>query len=417
MINSVRLTKQLETLQTITAPGKGINRLAFTDSDWQGRDYLRTLMEDAGLSIRTDAFGNIIGHYPGLDGSLPAVLMGSHGDSVPEGGNFDGIVGLLAAIETVHSMKEDHFIPDHPLEIVLFMCEESSRFGAATLGSRAMRGELSMAELHQLHDASHHTLFDILKARELNPEHIESARYTLPLKACFEVHIEQGKVLEHESVPIGIVTGIAAPTRLMVHLHGCADHSGATPMNLRHDGLCAASEIVLAVEQAAKASSNPPVVGTVGRLDLSPNAMNVIPGEVQLGIDVRSISTEARTAVIACIKDAITRIAAGRGLTYDLEEISSDLPAAMHPSVIQLLASLCEKDQIPYKKLPSGAGHDIMHWADYAPCGMLFIPCRHGISHNPAEYASIQDITLATNLLSQAVRQISSRSFHWTTPK
>lgn len=414
MIDSVRLSKQLQTLQTITAPGKGINRLAFTDSDWQGRAYLCSLMKEAGLSVRTDGFGNVIGHYAGLDESLPAILIGSHGDSVPEGGNFDGIVGLLAAIETVRSMNEDHFIPDHPLEIILFMCEESSRFGSATLGSRAMHGDLSPAELHQLHDTAHQSLFDILKTRGLDPEHIESTRYTRPLKACFEVHIEQGKVLEHKSVPIGIVTGIAAPTRFMVHLHGCADHSGATPMELRHDGLCTASEIILAVEQAAKAASNPPVVGTVGRLGLSPNAMNVIPGEVTLGIDVRSISAQARSTVIAVIKDSITQIAASRGISYDIEEISSDMPAAMHPSVIRFLASLCEENRIPYASLPSGAGHDIMHWADYAPCGMLFIPCRQGISHNPDEYADIQDITLVTNLLSQAIRQISSRNFHWT---
>ena len=417
MIDSVRLSQQLKTLQTITGPGKGINRLAFTDSDWQGRQYLCSLMEAAGLSIRTDAFGNVIGHYAGLDESLPAILIGSHGDSVPEGGNFDGIVGLLTAIETVHSMKEDHFIPDHPLEIVLFMCEESSRFGAATLGSRAMRGELSLAEIHQLHDAAHHSLFDILKARGLDPEHIESARYTRPLKACFEVHIEQGKVLEHKSLSVGIVTGIAAPTRLMVHLHGCADHSGATPMDLRHDGLCAASEIILAVEQTAKTACNPPVVGTVGRLDLSPNAMNVIPGEVQLGIDVRSISAKARATVIAGIRASISQITTARKIPYTIEEISSDQPAAMHPSVIQLLASLCEENQIPYDQLPSGAGHDIMHWADYVPCGMLFIPCRHGISHNPDEYADLEDITRAANILSQAVRRVSACSFHWVDPQ
>ena len=159
-------------------------------------------------------------------------------------------------------------------------------------------------------------------------------------------------------------------------------------MDLRHDGLCAASEIILAVEQTAKTACNPPVVGRVGRLDLSPNAMNVIPGEVQLGIDVRSISAKARATVIAGIRASISQITTARKIPYTIEEISSDQPAAMHPSVIQLLASLCEENQIPYDQLPSGAGHDIMHWADYAPCGMLFIPCRHGISHNPDEYAS-----------------------------
>ena len=169
MISTARLTKQLDDLSKITSPGQGITRLAFSDSDWQGRQYIINLMQTAGLSIRIDAFGNVIGHYAGKDENLPAIMFGSHGDSVPNGGNYDGIVGILAAIETIRSMKEDNFIPEHPLEVVLFMCEESSRFSAATLGSRAMRGELSLDDLNMLHDKEGNTLFNVLKTRQLNP--------------------------------------------------------------------------------------------------------------------------------------------------------------------------------------------------------------------------------------------------------
>lgn len=410
MISAQRLTEQLATLSNISAPGEGINRLAFTDSDWQGRSYLMKLMKDAGLTLRVDAFGNVIGHYAGRNDSLPAIMFGSHGDSVPEGGNYDGIVGILSAIETVRSMQEDGYQPEQPLEVVLFMCEESSRFGAATLGSRAMRGELSSEDLHRLKDREGHTLWQVLESRDLHPESIASAQYTKPLKAFMEVHIEQGRVLESAQKQVGIVTGIAAPTRLLCHLHGRADHSGATPMNLRQDGLCAGAEIILAVEQAAKNYTAAPVVGTVGIARVSPGVMNVIPGEVTLGIDIRSISATAKADVVGQIKVQIQAITNRRGIPYDIEPISDERPATMHPCMVKLLADTAGELGLNYLEMPSGAGHDSMHWASYAPTGMLFIPCRAGISHNPAEHAELTDIVHAAQILSTAVRRLAKRS-------
>lgn len=408
MISTTRLTKQLDDLSKITSPGQGITRLAFSDSDWQGRKYIMNLMQEAGLTTRIDAFGNVIGHYAGKNENLPAIMFGSHGDSVPNGGNYDGIVGILAAIETVRSMKEDNFIPKHPLEVVLFMCEESSRFSAATLGSRAMRGELSSDDLRTLHDKQGNTLFNVLKNRQLNPENITSAAYTKPLKAFLEVHIEQGKVLEHAHDTIGVVTGIAAPTRFICHLHGKADHSGATPMNLRHDGLCAAAEIILTVEEQAREYKEAPVVGTVGIADVAPGVMNVIPGEVSIGIDIRSISSKAKKFVAEQIRYTIEDVAARRGITFDIEEISNETPAVMNPQLVRLLSDICENNHIKYQQMPSGAGHDSMHWADYTPTGMIFIPCKDGISHNPAESAAIEDIATGTTILEKAVRTLAS---------
>lgn len=412
MISAQRLATQFEKLRSITAPGKGINRLAFSDSDWEGRSYLMSLMQEAGLSIRIDAFGNVIGHYPGRDESLPAVMFGSHGDSVPEGGNFDGIFGVLSAIETVRSMKEDGFVPDHPLEVVIFMCEESSRFGAATLGSRAMRGELSQKDIDQLQDKQGHTLREVLKSRQLDPEHLETAIYKKPLKAFLEAHIEQGKVLESEQKQIGIVTGIAAPTRMRCYLHGSADHSGATPMNLRHDGLCAAAEIILTLEELASTYDKAPVVGTVGICDVHPDVMNVIPGEVELGIDIRSISSSAKAEVTQELQEQIHAICVERDLTFDIKPVSNEEPAVMHPGMVKLLTQTAQSLGFAAMQMPSGAGHDSMHWADYAPTGMLFIPCRKGISHNPAEYASMKDIVAGVQVFSQAVRTLSQKDFH-----
>ena len=415
MISKKRFEQQLAQLAALSAPnmGPGIHRLAFSDSDLAGRSYLMQLMREAGLMLRTDAFGNVIGHLPGRDEALPAVMFGSHGDSVPSGGNYDGIVGILSAIEAVRSMREDGFQNDHPLEVVLFMCEESSRFGAATLGSRAMRGELSTEDLHRLADADGHTLYSVLTERGLDPDHIADAKYQKPLKAFFEVHIEQGKVLEHDHLPLGIVTGIAAPTRMLAHIHGSADHSGATPMQLRHDGSCAAAEIILQVEQLAAAHTEPPVVGTVGVIRVQPCAMNVIPGETELGIDIRSISADAKRETSQAVRQAIADICQKRGIPYDIEEISDETPVQMLPAMINFLAGLCEKQGQAYRKLPSGAGHDSMHWADYTPTGMLFIPCKDGISHNPAESARLDDIVSAAKILELAVRTVSQKNFQF----
>lgn len=409
MINQERLTQDFAAMQRITAPGEGINRLAFTDSDWEGRAYLMRQMEAAGLTLRTDAFGNVLGRCAGKDDSLPAILCGSHSDSVPRGGNYDGLTGVLAAIETVRSMREDGFQPDHPIEVVLFMCEESSRFSAATLGSRAMRGDLSVEELHRLHDKEGKSLYDVLKERGLDPDHIAAAQYTQPLKAVLELHIEQGKVLEHERLPIGIVTGIAAPARFYCEIHGDADHSGATPMPLRHDALCAAAEIILAVERAAAAQTDPPVVGTVGVVDVTPGVMNVIPGDVSLGVDLRSIDADMRERVERTVRDEIAAVVHARGLSCEIRPVSKDMPARMSPALVELIAAEAENIGMPYRKMPSGAGHDSMHWADYAPTGMIFIPCRDGVSHNPAEYAGIEQIVTGVRLYSAVVRRLAGR--------
>lgn len=411
MINTERLAARFAHMKTLTAPGKGINRLAFTDADWAGRAYLVSLMKEAGLSIHMDPFGNIIGHRAGRDESLPAVMCGSHADSVPEGGNYDGVTGILGAIEVAQSMKDDDFPNDRPLDVVLFACEESSRFSRATLGSRAMRGELSLADLHAYKDKEGTSLYDILKSRDLDPDHIGEAVYKKPLAAFFEIHIEQGKVLEHDHLQIGVVTGIAAPTRMKLHIHGSADHSGATPMTLRHDGLAAAAEIILAVERTAAVHTDPPVVGTVGTIAIHPNAMNVVPGEVTLGIDVRSIDAAAKADTADTIERAAKAICDSRGISMDVERLSDENPVPLRPEMTDFLAHCCEAEGLTYKKMPSGAGHDAMHWADYCPTGMLFLPCQNGVSHNPAEFAKMEDIANTVKVLERAIRMASGKDF------
>lgn len=407
MIQRDRLVNDFEAMSQFAAPGEGINRLAFTDADWAGRQYIIDRMVDAGLTVETDGFGNVIGYKVGKNPDLPVVMVGSHTDSVPNGGNYDGVVGVLSAIESVRSMNDDGFDHDHTIAVVSFMCEESARFGDSTLGSKAMRGALTVQDLHRLTDKQGTSLYEVLKGRNLNPDDIEQVEFKRPVKSFTEIHIEQGKVLEHEQKRIGIVTGIAGPERFYVTIRGNADHSGATPMNLRHDALCGASKIILGIEEIAAMQEEPPVVGTVGIVEVTPGAMNVIPGVVKLGVDIRSISEVARNSVVTLIKEFIDVTAEKRGLSYTIEPVAQDHPVAMHPAMIREIEEAVTSLGVEYMALPSGAGHDAMHWADDVPTGMIFIPCLNGISHNPAEFAEMDDIVTGAEVLDKVLRKLS----------
>ena len=407
MIQRERLVKDFEAMAQLTAPGEGINRLAFTDADWAGRQYIIDRMTDAGLSVEIDDFGNVIGYKIGKKADLPVVMVGSHTDSVPNGGNYDGVVGVLSAIEVIRGMTDDGYEHDHTIAVVSFMCEESGRFGNATLGSKAMCGELTLQDLHRLVDKQGISLYEALKGRNLNPDGIETMAYKRPVKSFTEIHIEQGKVLEYEQKTIGIVTGIAAPERFYVTIRGNADHSGATPMNLRHDALCGASKIILGIEEIASMQEAPPVVGTVGVVEVTPGAMNVIPGAVKLGVDIRSISKAARNSVVTLVKEFIDITAEKRGLSYTIETIAQDHPVEMHPAMIREIEEAVKSVGVEYMTMPSGAGHDAMHWAEAVPTGMIFIPCRDGISHNPAEFAEMDDIVTGAEVLDKVLRKLS----------
>lgn len=407
MIQRERLVKDFDAMAQLTAPGEGINRLAFTDADWAGRQYIIDRMTDAGLSVEIDDFGNVIAYKIGKKPDLPVVMVGSHTDSVPNGGNYDGVVGVLSAIEVIRSMTDDGYEHDHTIAVVSFMCEESGRFGNATLGSKAMRGELRLQDLYRLVDKQGISLYEALKGRNLNPDGIEEMAYKRPVKSFTEIHIEQGKVLEHEQKTIGIVTGIAAPERFYVTIRGNADHSGATPMNLRHDALCGASKIILGIEEIASMQEEPPVVGTVGVVEVTPGAMNVIPGAVKLGVDIRSISEVARNSVVTLVKEFIDITAEKRGLSYTIETIAQDHPVEMHPAMIREIEEAVKSVGVEYMTMSSGAGHDAMHWAEAVPTGMIFIPCRDGISHNPAEFTEMDDIVTGTEVLDKVLKKLS----------
>ena len=407
MVNRKRLEENFYKLSMIGAQnGGGITRLAFSDEDWEARKFVRQLMEHAGLQVRIDTFGNMIGRHGGFNPQASVVMLGSHIDSVPNGGNFDGAVGVLGAIEAVQCFIETGKSASHPIEVVVFMAEESSRFGAATLGSKAFCGKLTFAELNQYVDRQGISVAEAMRKRGLQPEQISQSCYGETIEAFLELHIEQGMCLEAAKTQIGIVTGIAAPTRLWVAVNGRADHSGATPMNMRRDALAAAAEIILAVEKLTSVSLHG-TVGTTGIIHAEPGVMNVIPGRVELGIDLRSIYGEDKQQILRQIEVEIDGIRMNRKVAIEVRVLTDEQPVRLNAEMIEMLSSVCESKGCSSMLLPSGAGHDAMHLAAIARTGMIFIPCRGGISHNPAEWADIKDIAAGTEILLAAICELA----------
>ena len=413
MASKERLTRDFANMQKFSDSAEGITRLAFTEPDRQAAAYIKKRMKELGLTIHEDAFGNVVARREGVFKDEAPVMFGSHIDSVPTGGNFDGTAGVLAAIEAVEMMNEEGFRNECPIELVLFMCEESSRFGAATLGSRAMCGLLNVDDAKRLKDKQGITLYDALKNAGLNPDDLKSALYKGVPKAFFEMHIEQGKVLEAANKPIGIVTGIAAPTRMKIAFEGLADHSGATPMGMRKDALCAASEAILELERLASAETKIPVVGTVGVINIKPGAINVIPGTAEIMVDIRSISKDIKTAVTKKFTDFIKSLSEKRGIKTEITLLSDEKPVTLSDKAVKHLENICSDAGISYITMPSGAGHDAMHWAERTQTGMIFIPCKNGVSHNKDEYADINHIAIGADILCKAVKDVSAKDFRW----
>ena len=387
---------------------RGFNRLVFSDADWAACDHFAALMRQAGLAVRTDAWGNLIGRLDGTEPSAPAVATGSHLDTVPEGGNYDGGVGSVAGLGALMRLKARGRFR-HPLELIVFRGEESSRFGIHTMGSKAMSGMATVDAWQRLTDQTGIPLAQVLAGRGLDLARLpEAVRRPGELKAFVEVHIEQCFVLEQAGIPIGVVEAIAAPIRLKLTVEGVASHSGATPMGKRRDALVTASHLVLAVEAEAKKRTERRIVGTVGILKIAPGALNVVPGRAELWVDVRGIDEASLAETAEAIVEAARRIAAREGTRVQVETVSADTPVPMDPAVIATIEGACRRLGYAFQRMPSGAGHDAMNMARIAPAGMIFIPCRGGISHNPDEYASPDDIVRGMDVLTETLAALAS---------
>ena len=385
----------------------GSNRLAFTQADQEARTYFKGLMHDAGLSIREDAFGNIIGRLEGSDPKALAIGTGSHIDTVPNGGHYDGMVGSVASLAAVMRLKERGPLR-HPLELIIFQMEESSRFSLSTFGSKVMVGSAKLDVAGKAKDKGGVTLPEAMKAQGYDFEKLpEAVRKKGELAAFVEMHIEQSPTLEEKDLAVGIVTAIAAPIRAHVVIDGKASHSGGTAMNNRLDALVAASELILAIRTVANRFARKEIVATVGNLVVHPGAMNVVPGKVELWLDLRGTNRAVMDEAYAAVTKAAEGVAAAHGTPVAFTLLGADNPVAMTPKIIELMENASRDLNIPAMRIVSGAGHDTMNMAEIADVGMVFIRNRDGLSHHHDEYAAPADIMAGLDLLTETLYRLA----------
>jgi hydantoinase/carbamoylase family amidase len=404
-INIDRLWKDIETLATFSTGGEGVNRLTFSQEDRAARAYLRAQMTSAGLDVLEVPPGVMLGRLSPAGSSGPAVISGSHIDAVPSAGRFDGIVGVLGALEVARVLAENRVALKHPYEVVIYPEEEGTRFGAVLAGSKAWVGELSTQQLAAMRDRDGISYLGAMEAYGLKADDLERQRFRPGrAKALIELHIEQSVVLEECGIQIGVVTTITGIRGFEVTLRGIANHAGATPMERRHDALAGAAEIMLALEYL------PPTLGahtvcTVGQISCSPGARNVIPGEVRFSIDFRDI--EGLDAKWAEVEPHIWAIANARHLSLEMRPMSSSEPTALSPAIQDLLERVCGQRGFSCMRMPSGAVHDAQVMAPLVDTGMIFIPSRGGRSHCPEEYSEPAQVAQGANVLLDAVMALA----------
>lgn len=404
LLDSGRVQQHLTELAHFgTNPEGGVSRIAFSDADVAGRAYVERLMEAAGLEVRIDTAGNLIGRREGSDRKLPVIVVGSHTDSVPHGGNFDGDVGVMGAIEVAQHLRDRHIRLRHALEVVDFTDEEGG-----LVGSRAMAGQLQAATL-DLVNVSGRSVRDGIRLLGGDPDDIERARRGRgEITAYLELHIEQGGTLERTHTDIGVVEGIVGIHWWEATVTGVANHAGTTPMDQRHDALLAASELVLAVNAAATELPGRQVA-TVGRIRAEPGAPNVIPGKVVLSVEVRDLDAARIAAVFERIRTRAAAIAQARGTSIEFRDLEATAaPALTDPRLQRIIDHAAQALGLTTMLMPSGAGHDAQDIAIIAPIGMIFVPSMGGISHSPREYTAPQDIAHGVNVLLRAVLAIDA---------
>lgn len=408
MINQVRLWSRVHELSQIgKQENGGVTRFSFTEEERRAKDLVMSYMEQAGMEVSEDAVGNIIGRKEGTNKSLPAVLIGSHIDTVPNGGMFDGALGVLAGIEVVQSMADQKIEAEHPIEVIAFTDEEGGRFGFGMIGSRAIAGTLRREQLQQS-DGVGVTIEQAMKDSGLDPAHITKAsRSKESIKAYLEVHIEQGKVLEQKGLPAGIVTGIAGPLWMKWKLTGEAGHAGATPMDVRKDPLMAAALVMQFIETETRKYKN--AVATVGKVTVKPGGINVIPGQVEFTIDLRDILEDARNEIEEKIISYARNLCEEKGITIEMETLQRVAPAPCANEIQAVIEEACDKAGIASCFLPSGAGHDGMQFIDFCPVGMIFVRSKDGISHNPKEWSTMEDCGTGTRILYETVLKLASK--------
>jgi N-carbamoyl-L-amino-acid hydrolase len=407
-ISQTRLSQELEQLATYSeVPAPAVTRIVYTSQDMQARGYLDKLFQEAHLSIHKDALGNTFARWAGSEPELPAVATGSHIDAIPNAGMYDGTVGVLGALEAIRALQASGFTPKRSIEIILFTSEEPTRFGVGCLGSRVMAGTLNSEALENLKDKDNKTPQEATREAGFTGN-IENV--TLPqgyYSAFVELHIEQGPLLERNKNDIGIVTAVAAPATLHITLEGLGGHAGALLMPDRKDALTAAADIVLAVERAAKNSGSLDSVATVGILDIHPRAVNSVPSKVFMTVDARDIDLNRRDKMIQQIKAAVHIAREDRSVIGKIETINTDPPDTCAAEIIEAIETSAQNLQLNTQRMVSRAYHDTLFMARICPVGMIFIPCKGGVSHRPDEYSKPEEIEKGVKVLAHTLAKLS----------
>ena len=404
-INSDRLWSSVEQLAAFTEPEHPYTRRAFSELYIQSRDWLSKQFASAGLDVRIDAGGNLVGRLPGTDSSLKPIVTGSHSDTVPRGGRFDGIAGVLAGIEMAHSLSDSHVRLRHPFEVIDFLSEEPGEYDVSCIGSRAMVGKLDPKMLENL-APDDSTLGDGISRMGGKPDGLNKPiRKGNSISGFFELHIEQGPVLEAENIDIGIVTDIVGIRRVNLIVMGAADHSGTTPMALRKDALVGAAQIVAYVSDYARKNSSDRtyLVGTIGKLNVIPNGSNVIPGEVAMTLEIRGNSDSALDAFSEKVISFSTNMCNEMKLALSYDWVSRSDPRSCAPSIQTAIEQACRERGTTYRYMASGAGHDAAYMSRIGRSGMIFIPCLEGRSHCSEEWTSPAQLAVGTQILLDSI--------------
>ena len=408
-LDRARLHSEIEMLATFSdAEAPAVTRVVFTPPDLKARAWLHERCKAAGLSVRQDAIGNTFARWSGSDPAAPVVGTGSHIDAIPNAGKYDGVVGVLGALEAIRALQQSGFRPKHPIELLLFTSEEPTRFGIGCLGSRLLSGTLSAEAAGKLTDSDGASVEQVRLAAgftgELAAVKLTSGYY----KAFVELHIEQGPILERAHIALGVVTQIAAPASFRIFIEGSGGHAGGVLMPDRKDALCAAAELILAIENAARNSGAIDTVATIGMCEVFPGAVNSIPSRVRLSVDIRDTDLTRRDALIHMMEGAGRRISEKRQVSIQTELLNADSPADCAPEIVEALTQSCVKYGLSFLPVVSRAYHDSLFMARIAPVAMLFIPCRNGYSHRPDEFASPEDIARGTLVLAETLAALSA---------
>jgi N-carbamoyl-L-amino-acid hydrolase len=409
-IQPARLQSEIDELATFSqAPAPAVTRVLFSPEDQKARAWLIERFRAAGLQVRHDGVGNIFARWEGSDPALPAVATGSHTDAIPNAGKFDGVIGVLGALEAFRALRESGFKPVRSLEIVMFTSEEPTRFGLGCLGSRLLSGALAPEHALALRSRQSESLLELkTQAGYTGDPDLISVRLPAGFyRAFLELHIEQGPLLERGGLDIGAVEKIAAPSAFRFRLEGSGGHAGGVLMPGRRDALLAASEIALAVEKAALESGCPDTVATTGVLSIEPGSINSIPCRALMEIDLRDTDLRTRKKAFDAIQAAAAEICARRKIELQFEAINSDPPAQCDPELVGLILREAEANNLKARRQISRAYHDSLFMALLCPIAMIFIPCRHGYSHRPDEFSSPEQIAAGVQVLAGVMRELA----------